>query len=106
MKVASLLILLCSMFWVSGCTHALHQNHTSDYKLTAPLSDYRLIEARYEQRVVLGFVQQTHYVDDAFAELRRQCPDGEITGIQTRYSTSHGFLSWTNVILMRGYCSH
>jgi hypothetical protein len=28
-----------------------------------------------------------------------------VTGIQTRYSTSHGFLSWTNVVEMKGYCS-
>lgn len=96
---------LILMFIASGCTHALHQNHTSDYQLDRPLNDYRFIQARYEQFVVMGFVSETRYADDAFAELKRQCPAGTITGIQTRHSTSHGFLSWTNVIVMQAYCS-
>ena len=99
-SLALLIVLLAS-----GCTYALHQNHTSDYQLDASLLDYRLIEARFEQFVVMGFVSETNYADDAFAELQRQCPDGTVTGIQTRHSTSHGFFSWTHVILMQGYCS-
>ena len=102
---SSVIACLASLMILGGCTHALHQNHTSDYKLEGPLSDYRLIEARFEQTVVMGFAGETNYADDAFAELKRQCPDGKVTGIQTRYSTSHGFLSWKNVIFMQGYCS-
>jgi|MDSW01.2.fsa_nt_gb hypothetical protein len=102
LKYAAALLLV---FAASGCTYALHQNHTSDYKSDASLSDYRLVEARFEQFVVMGFVSETNYADDAFAELQRQCPDGIVTGIQTRHSTSHGFFSWKNVILMQGYCT-
>ena len=102
LKYAAALLLVLA---ATGCTHALHQNHTSEYKVDASLSDYRLIEARFEQFVVMGFVSETHYADDAFAELKRQCPTGTVTGIQTRHSTSHGFFSWTNVILMQAYCS-
>jgi len=96
---------LILMFMASGCTHALHQNHTSDYQLDRPFNDYRLIKARSEQFVVLWIVSDTNYANDAFDELKRQCPAGIITGIQTRHSTSHGFLSWTNVIVMQAYCS-
>ena len=105
MKVLKYAAALLLVLAATGCTHALHQNHTSDYTLEAPLNDYRLIQAQFEQFVVMGFVKETNYADDAFAELKRQCPDGTITGIQPRHSTSHGFFSWTNVILMQAYCS-
>jgi len=88
-----------------GCTHSVHINHTSDYRLTKPLSDHRVVEAQGEQTVILGFVKTTDYVDGAFDSLKSACPDGTLTGIQTRYSTSHNFLSWKNIIELKGYCS-
>jgi len=90
---------------LAGCTHSVHVNHTSDYRLTKPLADYEVVEARGEQEVVMGFATNTTYVDEAFAKLQSECPKGHVTGIQTRYSTSHSFLKWTNVIVMKGYCS-
>ena len=88
-----------------GCTHALHVNHTSDFQTSLPRSDLRVIDARAEQHVVLGFGGQTDYADDAYRRLMNQCVGGEVTGIQPRYSTSHSFFSWTNVVEMKGYCS-
>jgi len=88
-----------------GCTHAVHVNHTSDFQTTKALSAYRVIDARAEQHVVLGFVGDTHYANDAYLRLMNQCEGGQVTGIQTRYSTSHSFFSWTNVVEMKGYCS-
>ncbi|MBT6178431.1 MAG: hypothetical protein HOI23_14390 [Deltaproteobacteria bacterium] len=96
---------LVLMFITMGCTHALHQNHTSDYQLDRPFNDYRFIQSRQEQFVVMGMIGETDYANAAFADLKKQCPNGTITGIQTRHSTSHGFFSWTNVILMQAYCS-
>lgn len=87
-----------------GCTHSVHVNHTSDYQLSKPLSEYRRIEARAEQKVILMSTSAT-YASEAYKDLMEQCEGGVVTGIQTRYSTSHGFLSWTNVIEMKGYCS-
>jgi hypothetical protein len=54
--------------------------------------------------VVMGFVGQTDYVDQAKAQLMANCPGGAVTGITTQFSTSMGFLSWTNKILMQGLC--
>ena len=101
MWIAALLVLVLS----SGCVYSLHMNHTSDLELDGPLSEYSVVEARTVQPTVLGMVAQTDYVDRAFLRLQEQCPAGKITGIQTRYSTSHGFFSWDNRIYMRGYCS-
>ncbi len=88
-----------------GCTHAVHVNHTSDFVLTKPLADHRRIESHAEQLVVLGIVGQTDFADNAYRRLMNQCEGGIVTGIQTRYSTSHGFLSWMNEVKMWGYCS-
>ena len=99
-----LLFVLSTHFGV-GCTHAVHLNHTSDFLLTKPLSEHRTIEATGEQLVILGITQQTDYADNAYRRLMNQCEGGTVTGIQTRYSTSHNFLSWTNRVVMWGYCS-
>ena len=96
-------ILLTSLLSV-GCTHAVHINHTSDFVNTKPLGECRQVAAKTEQFVFLGFVGQTDYVDAAYSELKDKCKEGVLTGIQTRYSTSHNFLSWKNEVLMRGYC--
>ena len=99
------LLAMCIGGITSGCAYSIHVNHTSDFQATQPLSEYRIVEARGEQFSFLGFVSQTDYVDDAFTALQNQCPRGQVTGIQTRYSTRLGFFSWTNVVRMQGYCS-
>ncbi|MEL6181120.1 MAG: hypothetical protein AAFS10_19345 [Myxococcota bacterium] len=88
-----------------GCSYSVHVHHTSDVRFQQPLSTYTVVESTGEQFTFLGMVGQTDYVDRAFADLQSQCPGGHITGIQTRYSTSHGFFSWTNKVVMKGYCS-
>ena len=98
-------VLFITLATFAGCTHALHVNHTSDYNLEAPLSSYRIVKSQAEQFCFLGFVGNTEYVERAFNDLKRKCPKGKVVGIQTRYSSSHGFLSWTNILRMVGYCS-
>jgi len=88
-----------------GCTHAVHVNHTSDFVITKPLAEHRQIEANAEQQVILGIKGQTDFANDAYRRLMNQCEGGIVTGIQTRYSTSHSFMSWTNEVHMWGYCS-
>ena len=88
-----------------SCTHAVHLNHTSDFTLTKPLAEHRRIESQTEQQVILWIVGNTDYADQAYGKLMSQCVGGTVTGIQTRYSTSHNFLSWKNIVRMWGYCS-
>jgi hypothetical protein len=63
-----------------------------------------MVEARTEQFVIMGFTGDTKYVDQAYDKLQGTCQGGKIQGITTQFSTSHGFFSWTNKILMRGLC--
>lgn len=93
-----------AVMMLAGCTHALHMVHEGDLAPSAKLGEARRVMAEGEQRVVMGFVRQTDYVDQARAKLEAQCRGGQITGIQSRYSTSHGFLSWTNQVRFQAYC--
>lgn len=100
-----ILFLTLVVLAASGCAHSVHEYHVgdSDYSFSK-VPESKKIEVMTEQFVILGFVTQTDYVNQAYDQLKAQCP-GVITGIQTRYSTSLGFFSWTNKIKMVGYCS-
>jgi hypothetical protein len=87
-----------------GCAHSIHEVHVSDFNPPAKVQNGDIVKASTEQFVVLGFVTETDYVDQAKAQLLAACPRGQITGITTQYSTSLGFFSWTNKILMQGLC--
>lgn len=92
-------IAMCGI--ISSCAHSIHQVHTSDFVKS---SNGKVIQAKAEQFVILGFTKQTDYVDQAYASLLKQCP-GSISGITTQISTSLSFLSWTNKALIQGICS-
>lgn len=98
-------ILFLNLFFVAGaCTHSVHNYHISDSRVHIPKHKPQTVESSAEQFVILGFVTQTDYVDQAFSDLKATCPGGRISQIHTRYSTSHGFLSWTNKVKMKGLC--
>lgn len=89
---------------LSGCTHSIHQVYSSGFTPYTAFGGGNLIRGQSEQFVVLGFVFDTDYVEKARRNLMDQCRSGYIKGITTQYSTSHGFFSWTNKILMQGLC--
>lgn len=66
--------------------------------------DRELISSSAEQLVVMGFVEDTLYVEAAWESLQRKCPRGAIDGITVESSTQLGFFQWTNRIHMRGVC--
>jgi hypothetical protein len=91
----------------TGCTFAMHEYQAGGYAaptaVAGPPRKGEWIHARAEQSVVLGITDNTDYVDHAYAELLSQCP-GDVVGINTRYSTSLGFLSYTNVVDIQAMC--
>ena len=92
------------LFFSMACSHSLHQYHVSDVELLTRKASAKRISSDAEQFVVMGFTTETEYVNRAFDSLKNQCSNGSVTGIHTRYSTSHGFLSWTNKIKMTAMC--
>lgn len=90
---------------LSACTSSLHVSHQGDFHPTyASYQKGEWIEASSEQFVIMGFVMQTDYVDQAVARFKNECRDGAIQGVQTQFSTDHNFFSWTNRIRMQGLC--
>lgn len=88
-----------------GCTHSLHVSHVSDFGPSYQSYEKgKLVKAKAEQFVVMGFADNTQYVNQAYADLQKKCPAGEIQGITSQFSTSHGFFSWTNILEMQGLC--
>ncbi len=95
------LLILLMLGFLSSCTHALHVYHVADYKASPKAG--KTIKAEGQQRVILGFVYDTNYVDAAVAQLESSC-NGNITNINTRYSTSHSFMSWVNKVKLTALC--
>lgn len=102
LKTKRSLRMLFFSFAISGCAHSIHTHQAGDYNFDS--SDAKkLVKSTAEQLVVLNFAFDTNYVDDAYKKLVSQCAS-DISGIHTWYSTSLGFLSWTNKVHMSGYC--
>jgi hypothetical protein len=111
LKRNSPLLLTCKLGLIelisllAACTHSLHLSHVSDFSPSYKgYAQGELVRARTEQFTVMGFVQDTKYVNDAYQKLAQNCPTGAVQGITTQFSTSHGFFSWTNVVEMQGLC--
>jgi hypothetical protein len=88
-----------------GCTHSLHVAQYSDFGPTyVAFQKGSWVRASTEQFVVLGFAENTNFVDETYQKLKTACPDGVVQGIETQYTTDHGFFSWTNRVKMQGLC--
>lgn len=97
-------LLILSFVLIAGCAHSIHEVHISDFSPKKSIESGEMVKAQAEQFVILSFTQNTHYVDQAYNKLLAQCENGQVTGISTQFSTSLGFFSWTNKILMQGLC--
>ena len=102
MKKIFLFFIICTFF--AQCAHSVHLVQANSFDNTSDHKSSKIIEAKSEQFVILGLVTQTDYVDQAYRILQEKCEEGTIQGVVTQYSTSLGFFSWTNKILMKGLC--
>ena len=94
-----------ALLLLGGCAHSIHEYAVADaYPPHGEAHGGRTIEARGEQFVVLSFAFDTDYADEAYRQLLASCPDGDIVGINTRYSTSLSFFSYTNKIVLQATC--
>jgi hypothetical protein len=91
----------------TGCSYSMHEYQAGGYAaptaVAGPPRQGRWIHARAEQDVALGITDNTDYIDQAYAELLKQCP-GDVVGVNTRFSTSLSFLSYTNVVDIQAMC--
>jgi hypothetical protein len=101
------LLLLLSIFMLgtlSACTSSIHMSQV-DIDSISPDERSRgtVIEIEKSQKNILGFVYNTNYADQAYAELLHQCPNGT-SMVNVEYLTNHGFLSWTDKIRIKAVC--
>lgn len=99
----NLVLLLVFAGLLSGCTHSIHFSHMSDI-LPNKQKGARFINVEATRNVILGFNFNTNYVEEARQKLMAACPNAEITGINTKYITNHGFASYTDRIRIRALC--
>lgn len=105
--VQSFLKLFLMLFlFNTGCAYSVHDVYVSDNQPYAAIEKGDVIRAEAEQFVVMGFVQDTDYVNQAYKKLIAQCPTGNISSVTTQISTALGFFSWTHKALMQGLCTH
>jgi hypothetical protein len=93
-----------AVFFFSNCMSSLHQFSPADTTRYYSYDSLKKVEARAEQFTILGFVKDTNYVDSALKDLLSKCVDGKIEGIGTTFKTRLGFFSWTNEVILKGYC--
>ena len=86
-----------------GCTHSVHQVSVSVAEVSRG-AQVRRVVAETKQYIVLYITDNTDFVDEARRELLAQCPRGELVAVETRHSTSHGFLSFDNEVRMTAWC--
>ncbi len=100
LKLKFLYLFLLLIF--SGCAFSVHQFHAGDFH-PYPRKN-KVVSAHAKQFVVLGFTDNTNYVDQALNQLMNSCRGGNIVGPTTEFMTELGFFSWTNHIYMQGSC--
>jgi hypothetical protein len=101
----AMLLLLAAL--ACGCSYSMHEYQAAGYTPATPSSGperrAEWIHAHGEQDVVLGVTDNTDYVDQAYEQLLSQC-GGDVVGVNTRYSTKLGFLSYKNEIEIQAFC--
>lgn len=103
MSARAVLAFLALATVTSACTHSVHQlsmGGLDDIPRGARLQPIQ-VEADQEAFLAAG---DTEFADQAVARLSAKCPRGRVVGIEARYSTSLGFLSYTNRMKITGYC--
>lgn len=88
----------------TGCAYSIHEVHVSDFTPYNGAKQGKEVEAAAEQFTIMGFASETNYVEQAVAMLKTKCPNGEVVGITTEFSTALGFFSWYNRVHMKGRC--
>jgi len=91
----------------SGCAIGLgksvHQYALTEMVPTTGKEKARPIEVEANQFVVLGFVYDTDFVDEARSKLLAQC-QGRIVGVTAKHSTDLGVAAYRNKLKLTATC--
>lgn len=95
-------LLPIALLLLSGCTTLRSVSLTS-----VPAQRTQRIQAEREKFIFMGFNFENDHVSDVAADLRRQCPQGMISGVLTKHETVNYFLYifWKQRVTSEAFCS-
>ena len=95
--------LLCSVLlaFVSGCASLRSVSMTS-----FPKDRSRPVQAKVKKFVFLALNFNNDFVLDLVPQLKKQCPDGKVTGITSKYETRFYFFAYKMIVTSEGFCVH
>lgn len=95
------LITLLSLFLLNSCTSLNTVSLTS-----IPQQRNHPVKAEVSKFIFLAFTFDNDFVDELNSDLKRQCPNGMISGILTKDEVVNYFLYifWTHRVKAEGYC--
>ena len=83
----------------SGCASLNSVSLTS-----VPAHRTHPVKTERSKWIVLGLNFDNDFVDDAVEDLKRQCPNGRVTGILTKDEVIAYVLFWKRSVTATGYC--
>jgi hypothetical protein len=99
MKKPSLFLLI--LVFISGCASI------NSVSLTPIPADRRnTVKAEKSKTIFFAFNFDNDFVDEVVSDLKRQCPNGKVTGLLTKDENINYFLYivWKKQITATGYC--
>ncbi len=107
-KISNLVFALpiaLSFTLLNACAYSVHDVYVSGFQPYSPKTAGKVVTSHTEQYVIMGFKDNTDFLDKARDQLEAECPKGDIVGIVTEYQTALGFFSWHHHIYMKGLCT-
>lgn len=98
------LLVLTTLGLMQACAFSVHEVHVGGFEPYTPKTEGVQVTASAERFVVMGFSDDTGYIEQAVAKLKSQCPDSELVGVSTEIQTALGFFSWTDRVYLRARC--
>lgn len=99
MNTMTRIFIVASMALLSGCASI------NSVSLTPiPSQRTKTVRAEVSKTIFLGFNFDNDYVNPLVDDLKRQCPNGLVSGILTKDEVISYFLVFTHRVIATGYC--
>jgi len=93
-------ILIVSLLFFTACASI------NSVSLTPiPSQRSNVIKAEVSKTIFLGFNFDNDFIDPLVEDLKRQCPNGMVTGILTKDEVISYFLVFTKKVTATGFCN-
>lgn len=96
-----IILVSIAMLGLAGCAHV------NSVSLTPiPSSRNNQVRAEVSKTIFLAFSFDNDFIDPLVDELKRQCPNGVVSGILTKDETISYVIVFTKKVTATGYCNN